>query len=291
MARLSLRFFDFFGVNKKPKFLIIGVQKAGTTTLFNLLDSVPGFCGSSVKEIGYFTKDVFYQKGESWYSKQFWKCGRNSVKFEATPAYLYYPDAPKRIYSFNHDMKFIVLLREPAARCYSAWNMFRTFNESTADQIFNQFIQYADPPAKEALSKLLFSESFPSFSQAVTDDIERYVSKSSDIEPSFVRRGLYWEQISNYLNYFKLDNFLFLEQGELNHPATALQKVSDFLNVKIDLDSINDPMPSNIGDYLSYDAETEETILMLREFYNPHNEKLFNQIGVRYNWNEAGVVK
>jgi len=277
--------------DRLKQFLIIGVQKAGTTTLFNLLDSIPGFCGSSVKEIGFFTKDVFYQKGESWYLEHFQKCGRGAIKFEASPAYLYYPSAPKRIYSFNRDMKFIVVLREPAARCHSAWNMFRRFNESTADQIFTQFIQHANPPEREAISKLLFAKHYPSFKQAVADDIDRYVSKSSDIEPSFVRRGLYWGQIANYLHYFKLGNFLFLEQGELNHPVTALQKVSDFLNVKIDLNSINSLPPSNIGDYLSCDAQTEGTILMLREFYKPHNEKLFSQIGVHYNWNEAGAER
>ena len=269
-----------------PFLLILGVQKAGTTTLFDMLNRIPGFCGSNEKETGFFIKDKFYNQGPEWYLKQFEQCSRDAIKFEATPAYIYHPDALKRIYKFNNDMKFIVVLREPVARCYSAWNMFRRFNESMADQIFTQFSQHANPPEREAIRNLLFAEHFPSFKQAAMEDIERYISKSTDIEPSFVRRGIYCEQVANYLQYFSLDDFLFLEQRELNYPATVLQKVSDFLNVEIDLRLISNPVVSNLGDYLSCDAETEETLQLLRDFYKEHNEKLFNQIGIHYDWNE-----
>lgn len=269
-----------------PQFLIIGVQKAGTTTLFDMLSQIPGFCGSSDKETGFFIKDVFYKQGNEWYLKQFEQCGLDSIKFEATPAYIYHPDALKRIYQFNSDMKFIVVLREPVARCYSAWNMFRRFHEGMADQIYTQFTQYANPPEREAIRNLLFAENFPSFKQAVMDDIERFTSKSTDIEPSFVRRGIYFEQIANYLQYFSLSNFLFLEQRELNYPANVLQKVSEFLSMGIDLSLVSNPVISNVGDYLNCDTETEETFLLLRDFYNTHNEKLFSQIGINYDWNE-----
>ena len=269
-----------------PQFLIIGVQKAGTTTLFDMLSQIPGFCGSSDKETGFFIKDVFYKQGNEWYLKQFEQCGLDSIKFEATPAYIYHPDALKRIYQFNSDMKFIVVLREPVARCYSAWNMFRRFHEGMADQIYTQFTQYANPPEREAIRNLLFAENFPSFKQAVMDDIERFTSKSTDIEPSFVRRGIYFEQIANYLQHFSLSNFLFLEQRELNYPANVLQKVSEFLSMGIDLSLVSNPVISNVGDYLNCDTETEETFLLLRDFYNTHNEKLFSQIGINYDWNE-----
>jgi hypothetical protein len=188
-------------------------------------------------------------------------------------------------------MKFIVVLREPVARCYSAWNMFRRFNENIADQIYTQFTQHANPPEREAIKNLLFAEDFPTFKQAVMEDIERFISKSTDIEPSFVRRGIYFEQIANYLRYFSLSNFLFLEQRELNCPATVLQKVSEFLSVEIDLSLISNPVVSNLGDYLNCDVETEETFQILRDFYKSYNEKLFSQIGVYYDWNERAGLR
>lgn len=285
----NLRHFISYG--RYPQLLIIGVQKAGTTTLFDMLNCCSNFCGSYDKETGFFIKDVFYKQGHEWYLKQFEQCRRDAIKFEGTPAYIYHPDAAKRIFLFNKHMKFIVVLREPATRCYSAWNMFRRFNESSPNQIFEQFTQYANPSDKDAIRNLLFTEHFPSFKQAVEDDIERYLSRSGDIEPSFVRRGIYFEQIANYLQYFSLDDFLFLEQRELNLPVALFQKISDFLNVAIDVGSVNNPILSNVGDYLDISADNEETFLLLRDFYRPHNETLFSQIGIRYDWNESAWVK
>jgi hypothetical protein len=243
------------------------------------------------KELGFFTNDVFYKQGNEWYVKQFERCNRDAIKFEATPEYLYYPDVPKRVHSFSKHMKFIVVLREPAARCYSAWNMFRRFNESGADSIFAQFIQHANPLEREAIRNLLFAEHYLSFRQAVTDDIERYVSQSIELEPSFVRRGIYCEQIANYLHYFSLSSFLFLEHRELSFPVSVLEKISAFCSIEIDSNLMSVPVSLNTGDYPSADAETEETMLLLRNYYRYHNEKLFSQIGVKYDWNEGVGLK
>ena len=283
--------YNIFRKRSVPSFLIIGVQKSGTTTLYDILNRLPNLCGSIEKETGFFIKDNIYKQGPEWYLEQFRRSGRAAMKFEATPAYIYYPDAPKRILSFNKCMKFIVVLREPVARCYSAWNMFRRFNESGADSIFTQFIQDANPPEREAIRNLLYTEHYPSFKQAVIDDIERYVSQSIDIEPSFVRRGIYCEQIANYLHHFSLSSFLFLEQRELKLPVSVLQKISAFLSIEIDLNLVNTPTSLNVGDYPRADAETEETMLLLRDFYRHHNEKLFSQIGVKYDWNEEVGLK
>ena len=291
MASVLSNLYNLFSKRSVPSFLIIGVQKSGTTTLYDILNRLPNFCGSIEKETGFFTQDKFYKQGPEWYSGQFRRCSRAAIKFEATPAYIYYPNVPKRILSFNEHMKFIVVLREPVARCYSAWNMFRRFNESGADSIFAQFVQNANPAEREAVRNLLFTEHYPSFKQAVIDDIERHVSQSIDIEPSFVRRGIYCEQIANYLQYFSLSRFLFLEQRELSLPVAVMKKISVFLSIEIDSNLVGVPVSLNTGDYPSVDAETEETMLLLRDFYRHHNEKLFSQIGVKYDWNEGAWLK
>lgn len=291
VARVLSGLFNLFSERSVPSFLIIGVQKSGTTTLYDILNRLPNFCGSIEKETGFFTQDKLFKQGPEWYSGQFRRCSRAAIKFEATPAYIYYPNVPKRILSFNERMKFIVVLREPVARCYSAWNMFRRFNESGADSIFAQFVQHANPAEREAVRNLLFTEHYPSFKQAVIDDIERHVSQSIDIEPSFVRRGIYCEQIANYLQYFSLSRFLFLEQRELSLPVAVLKKISAFLSIEIDSNLVGVPVSLNTGDYPSTDAETEETMLLLRDFYRHHNEKLFSQIGVKYDWNEGVWLK
>lgn len=286
MINFLTKLYPIFDNIKYPQFLIIGAQKAGTTTLYDLLNHYSIFCGSIDKEVGFFTNDLFYNQGKKWYLKQFEQCNHAAIKFEATPFYLYHPDTPKRIFSFNPNMKFIVLLREPATRCYSAWNMYRLFNKTSAQHIFDQFVQYSNASIKNVMSDLLFTDHYPSFKQAVEDDIDRYLSHSSEIEPSFVRRGIYFEQITNYLQYFHLDNFLFLEQRELNSPVILIQKISNFLNLTIEIETIEASISSNIGDYQNKGDEIEATLLLLRDFYRPYNEILFKQIGIHYDWNE-----
>jgi hypothetical protein len=117
--------------------------------------------------------------------------------------------------------------------------------------------------------------------------MERYLSSSGDIEPSFVRRGIYFDQIARYLEYFGLDSFLFLEQRELNSPVAIIRKVSDFLNVAIDVSAVRCAIVSNVGDYPPGSAEIEATLLFLRKFYRLYNEKLFTLIGNRYDWNDV----
>lgn len=50
---------------KKPKFMIIGAQKAGTTSLHSMLIKHPGLSG------GLKNRQIDYSKGFNWYHKNF----------------------------------------------------------------------------------------------------------------------------------------------------------------------------------------------------------------------------
>gem|GEM_PF-4792494 len=57
-----------------PGFMIIGAQKAGTTSLHSMLIKHPKLKGGSIKEVHFFDRDKKYAKGLEWYavtSKQF----------------------------------------------------------------------------------------------------------------------------------------------------------------------------------------------------------------------------
>ena len=53
----------FFGITSSlrvlPDFMVIGVGRAGTTSLFNYLEQHPSIVKSSYDEIGFFKKDRF----------------------------------------------------------------------------------------------------------------------------------------------------------------------------------------------------------------------------------------
>lgn len=265
---------------------ILGAQKSGTTTLFDILCGVSIFSPSRVKEIGYFSKNHFYEQGVDWYLRNF---DLNSKKFiiEATPEYIYYPYVAERIFKFNSESRFVVVLREPASRAYSAWSMFKRFNKDAAmaRSVYENFTVYADPPIRCAIASLLFSEKYPDFSAAVRDDIARCHESSSLLEPSFVRRGLYFRQIQAYLNYFERDRFLFLEQSELSDSEKLQEKLNSFFGVHFEIDkSIG---ASNKGVYETVDRDDLEVIDQLKIFYKPYNEILFDFLGGdfdRFNW-------
>jgi hypothetical protein len=58
-----------FKVNRKPNFLIIGAQKAGTSSLFYYLSQHPDIDLPSEKELHFF--DIQYENGIEWYSTLF----------------------------------------------------------------------------------------------------------------------------------------------------------------------------------------------------------------------------
>jgi hypothetical protein len=114
-----------------PNLVIAGVAKAGTTSLFNYLAQHPDICPSDVKETRYF--DALRFGGAlapvDTYAAHFrhWVDERYAV--EATPAYFYggRPIA-SAIRSTLPEARVLVILREPADRC---WSYFR-FEKSRA---------------------------------------------------------------------------------------------------------------------------------------------------------------
>lgn len=266
-----------------PKLLILGSQKAGTTTLFDMLDGAGQLKGASTKEIGYFSKDAFYNKGLTWYESFFPTHDSNLIGFEATPEYLYYDFVPERIKRTLPDAKFIVLLREPAARCLSAWNMFRLFNRDQPQAIYEHFTQYANKEARLPLKELLFAKEFPSLESCIEHELSIVNSITAPPEPSFVRRGLYAQQIQRYLELFDRERFVFLEQGDLNDLKIVSHQIEKLMGIELDTAKLKN-LSSNQGEYNLSDTKTNTTLDKLRHFFQPYNEQLFNLIGRRFDW-------
>ena len=272
-----------------PGLLILGQSKAGTDTLFNLLNTLPEFSGSQSKELRYFSMDYYYHQGPEWYHSQFDE-QPSAIKFEATPHYLYFPAVAARVDAYERamqkEMKFIVLLREPAARCYSAWNMERSFHQKRSAGIIEKHYEYYNPDIRESLTALLLCEEFPSFQQSVSEDIDRLNNQDPLLEPSYVRTGMYARQITHWLKWFDMQRFLFLEIRELSDPFALIEKLEEFLHLKISNPKLPAHLKHNVGDYPTLSTENRKTIEMLKKLYSPHNEKLFEMLGKRFDWND-----
>mgnify|MGYP006439820863 CR=1 FL=1 len=109
-----------------PNFIIVGAQKAGTTSLFRYLTSHPQIKAPfKTKEIHFFDggleSEDNYKKGLKWYKSHFPLKSKmyNKLTYEASPLYLFHPCAPKRIKKDIPDVKIIILLRNPVERSIS----------------------------------------------------------------------------------------------------------------------------------------------------------------------------
>lgn len=116
-----------------PNFIILGAQKSGTTALFYALSKHPEVFTSPVKEPRFFVDEAKALAdaagpgdGETKmmasledYEALFAGAGSEVVRGEASPAYLYDADAPRKIAALIPDAKLIAILRNPVERAYS----------------------------------------------------------------------------------------------------------------------------------------------------------------------------
>lgn len=100
-----------------PTFVIAGVQKCGTTSLFQALARHPHVVRARKKEMHFF--DQNWSRGVDWYLAQFPELAPDQITGESTPAYSYGPRARRRMIRTLPQARIIMVLRDPVARAYS----------------------------------------------------------------------------------------------------------------------------------------------------------------------------
>ena len=107
-----------------PDFLVIGVQKAGTSSLFGALCRHPEIQEPARKEVHFFDRE--WPQGVDWYREQF----TGPVTGEATPYYVFHPLALERMQAVVPDARLVLLLRDPVQRAVSHyWHEVRLGHE------------------------------------------------------------------------------------------------------------------------------------------------------------------
>jgi hypothetical protein len=111
--------------NEPPHFLIIGAQKAGTMAAVANLNKHSDV--HVLSEVHYFDLG-WHQRSLSSYRNLF-KVTNKKVVGEKTPELIYVDECASRIKEVcSPDVKFILYLRDPIKRAYSAWNMNRSIH-------------------------------------------------------------------------------------------------------------------------------------------------------------------
>lgn len=113
-------------LGKPIDFFIAGTQKGGTTALADMLGRHPAVRLANRKEVHFFDDESRdweqpdYEAFHCWFSPP--RPG-TAVRGEATPIYLFLPDALQRIRRYNPAARFIICLRHPSFRAHSHWRM------------------------------------------------------------------------------------------------------------------------------------------------------------------------
>lgn len=201
-----------------PDFLIVGVQKGGTTALSTFLQGHPQLEMSSPKEVHFFDRQSVTKQSpeeirhsalqayEGVFSKDSAK-----LRGEATPIYCYFPESLRAIEQYRPDIKLIILLRDPVERAYSHYQMEHGRGNE----------------------KLPFWLALLLESKRLRGDREKFSEESSHRRHSYRDRGYYARQLEYLFTLFAKDQVLILDNSDLRvkHKVT-LSRVFSFLGVE-----------------------------------------------------------
>jgi hypothetical protein len=127
--------------------VIVGVEKAGTTSLFRSLSEHPQVAPASVKETRYFQPLLYGGDLEplSVYAGYFAEAGDRPVRLEATPRY-FYGGAPlaRRMREVLGPARAIVVLREPIARFVSFFEFQQARLRIPAEMTVEEYLARVD---------------------------------------------------------------------------------------------------------------------------------------------------
>ena len=245
-----------------PNFIIAGTVRSGTTSLYYNICEHPSVLPADYDEIGFF--DSNYHLGINWYRSMFptqkhmneikEKTG-NSITGEDTPFYFWKKEAAERILNDLTNTKIIIIFRNPVDRAYSNYKLGVRFDSE------NLTFENAIEEEIEFLEKNTFRES-----------IER--------KRSYLTKGLYYNQIKIWFDIFPRKQIHILSTEEMQKdPQKSLSKIYKFLDISEY--TIKNPQKRK---FVKYEKMNDETRKKLLEFYKPHNEKFFQVIENKFDW-------
>ncbi len=214
-----------------PDFVVIGAAKAGTTSLYALLDRHPDIFMPQVKEPEFFARDDRYAAGITAYAEAFAEARDDQIVGEASTIYSLsplFPDAASRMAEHLPQARLVYVMRQPVDRAYSFYvQIIKNYQNVTGDAAVHRSFEEFIDPGRHAIAAP--RETVFSSTNAHLPDVTELCLAGSD----------YVHQIETWLAHFPRDRMLFLkfEDFAADGPGT-LRKMTDFLGVA--------PLPDNV---------------------------------------------
>lgn len=259
----------------RPDYLVIGAQRAGTTTLYKHLVKHPSVGPALTKEVHFFDKN--FGRGFPWYAAHFptvlyerlakRPAGWPLVTGEATPYYLFHPHAPHRVAECLPTVKLVVMLRDPANRAYSHYQHEVARGDETLS--FEEAIDKEQERVEGELDKMLADPTYNSFVH------QHY---------TYLSRGIYVDQLEVWRSLFPESQMHVISSEEFfSEPERVLTGLLDFLGLPRWL-----PPSFKRHNSYRYSKLDDNTRARLAEYYAEPNQRLYEYLGVDYGWCRNG---
>jgi len=188
---------------------------------------------------------------------------RDLISGEATPSYIFHPHAPRRIKQTIPGVKLIALFRNPVDRAYSFYQ--QQFRRGIETLSFEEALAAEDERLEGELERMLGDDSYFSFNR------QNY---------SYLSRGIYADQLKMWMTPFREQQILILKSDHLlADPSRCLHRVLEFLNLARWEPSEYEKF--NSTSYPRMDGRTRER---LAEYFEPHNHRLHELLGIDLGW-------
>jgi hypothetical protein len=251
-----------------PDFLIIGNSFCCKTLLYDYMIQHPLVLKNLREETAYW--GWHFNKGMSWYRSNFpTRFHKKIVEFfhrknahVGETINIPVKDRPEQIDKILSKPKIIVILRNPIERTFVRY--LADVRAGIEERSFEDALEIPKPKSK-ILKKMKMNEI-----KGVDENASLYITGS-----------IYYYDLKRWNEFFPVDRMLFITSEDLiNQPLKTVNKALGFLELE-PLNSIK-----KIGKNWEENAEKMNfsTREELKGFFEPHNEKLFDFIGKKFDW-------
>ena len=293
--------------NPIPSFIILGMMKCGTTSLFQYIMDHPYAYNGRQKEPHVFdwryerinktklTKEQqeksihflqqrglenpseFQQKITCFFDTDEMILNKNSICGDGSPSYILGGKLlAKRIKDNTPNSRLIIILRDPIKRCCSHYNMMKDkMDRNLGDKTFKEVVL-------DDIQRLRSCGINP---EDGVDNIDLDVFERDYLRSlpyghgshSYVGRGLYILLIKVWISEFKRENILILRLEEMvKNVQNTMDVVYEYLGLPPHVLEDTNARNARVGGYKVdfNNDENKQVMKILEEFYKPFNEKL-----------------
>lgn len=249
-----------------PDFVIVGTQKGGTTELYEQLIRHPQVKSAFAKEVHFF--DANYEKGMDWYRAFFPRqpdlpAPGRYITGEASPCYLFHPNAARRARLSVPQAKIVMLLRDPVSRAYSHYHHEVRLGHETFS--FEEAIAREPERLAGEKERMLADEHYYS---------ERYMHYS------YLARGVYVDQVKSWCEHYPGSQLLVLQSEDFfAQMDRVMRQVYAFLDI-----AYMPPAKLKKHKTFPYRKMDEGMRQYLREYFAPYNRQLCDYLGREFAW-------